>query len=76
MTVEQHEFRLARLEEVREQCSNLVDTSKRADTMATHMKKHQDLLLASHKAITDLEQVVLTLTSDLKTLYVNEVGYY
>lgn len=71
MTVERYEFRLTRLEEeVRELRRNQVDTSKGVDAIASHMKKHQDLLLANHQAITDLEQVVLTLTSELKTLSV------
>ncbi|MBO9482118.1 MULTISPECIES: hypothetical protein [Gammaproteobacteria] len=71
MTVERYEFRLTRLEEeVRELRRNQVDTSKGVDALASHIKKHQDLLLSNHKAIADLEQVVLTLTGDLKTLSV------
>ncbi|WP_163372967.1 hypothetical protein [Endozoicomonas acroporae] len=71
MTVERYEFRLTRLEEeVRELRRNQVDTSKGVDALASHMKKHQDLLLSNHKAIADLEQVVLTVTHDLKALSV------
>ncbi|WP_422449930.1 MULTISPECIES: hypothetical protein [unclassified Endozoicomonas] len=70
MTVERYEFRLTRLEEVRKVRRNQVDTSKGVDTLASHMKKHQDLLLSNHKATADLEQVVLTLPRDLKTLSV------
>ncbi|MFK0573108.1 MAG: hypothetical protein RM811_018905, partial [Endozoicomonas sp.] len=71
MTVERYEFRLTRLEEeVRELRRNQVETSKGLNDLADFMKKHQDLLITNHRAIVDLEQVMLTLTNDVQALSV------